>query len=87
VCGRLGDPARLGIPRAWSARQGLVGRRRIGIVLSDHAAEDGAFLFIHACRMGLEGIVSTKLSAPYRSGPLRENPDSRAMISARVAEW
>jgi bifunctional non-homologous end joining protein LigD len=32
--------------------------RRIGIVLSDHTTEDGALLFVHACRMGLEGIVS-----------------------------
>jgi ATP dependent DNA ligase domain len=65
----------------------LLGRRRIGIVLSDHTAEDGALLFMHACRMGLEGIVSKKLSAPYRSGPSRDwikvkNPDSPAMIRA-----
>jgi hypothetical protein len=37
--------------------------------------------------MGLEGIVSKKLSAPYRSGPSRDwikvkNPDSPAMIRA-----
>jgi bifunctional non-homologous end joining protein LigD len=25
----------------------------------------------HACRMGLEGIVSKRLSAPYQSGPTR----------------
>jgi ATP-dependent DNA ligase len=38
--------------------------------------------------MGLEGIVSKRLSAPYRSGPSRDwikvkNPDSPAMIRAR----
>jgi bifunctional non-homologous end joining protein LigD len=65
----------------------LLGRRRIGIVLSDHTAEDGALLFMHACRKGLQGIVSKKLSAPYRSGPSRDwikvkNPDSPAMIRA-----
>jgi hypothetical protein len=32
----------------------------------------GASLFMHACRMGLEGIVSKRLSAPYRSGPSRD---------------
>jgi bifunctional non-homologous end joining protein LigD len=42
---------------------------------------DGAIVFQHACRMGLEGIVSKRLPAPYRSGPLRDwikirNPDS-----------
>jgi bifunctional non-homologous end joining protein LigD len=35
----------------------LVGRRRIGIVLSEHTDEDGATIFLQACRMGLEGIV------------------------------
>jgi hypothetical protein len=44
------------------------------------------------CKMGLEGIVSKRLSAPYRSGPSRDwikvkNPDSPAMIRAREAEW
>jgi ATP-dependent DNA ligase len=41
--------------------------------------------------MGLEGIVSKRLSAPYRSGRSRDwlkvkNPDSPAMIRAREAE-
>jgi ATP-dependent DNA ligase len=66
--------------------------RRIGIVPSAHTAEDGATIFQQACRMGLEGIVSKRLSAPYRSGPSRDwikvkNPDSPAMIRAREAEW
>jgi ATP-dependent DNA ligase len=70
----------------------LLGGRRLGIVLSDHTDDDGATIFRHACRMGLEGIVSKRLSAPYRSGPSRDwikvkNPDSPAMIRAREAEW
>jgi ATP dependent DNA ligase domain len=32
----------------------------------DHA--DGAIVFAHACKMGLEGIVSTRRDSPYRSG-------------------
>jgi bifunctional non-homologous end joining protein LigD len=67
-------------------------RRRLGIVLSTHTADDGATIFQQACRMGLEGIVSKRLTAPYRSGPSRDwikvkNPDSPAMIRAREAEW
>jgi ATP-dependent DNA ligase len=50
----------------------LLARRRVGIVLSDHTEDDGATIFRHACRMGLEGIVSKRLSAPYRSGPSRD---------------
>jgi bifunctional non-homologous end joining protein LigD len=70
----------------------LVRQRRLGIVLSEHTDEDGATLFAHACKMGLEGIVSKRLSAPYRSGPSRDwikvkNPNSPAMIRAREAEW
>jgi bifunctional non-homologous end joining protein LigD len=37
------------------------------IWLSDHF-EDGAALFEHARAMGLEGIVSKRVDAPYRSG-------------------
>jgi hypothetical protein len=70
----------------------LLGRRRLGIVLSEHTDEDGATIFQRACKMGLEGIVSKRLSAPYRSGPSRnwikvKNADSPAMIRAREAEW
>jgi hypothetical protein len=41
-----------------------------------------------ACAMGLEGIVSKRLTAAYRSGPSRDwikvkNPDGPAMIRAR----
>jgi bifunctional non-homologous end joining protein LigD len=49
-------------------RANLLGGRRLGIVLSDHTDEDGAAIFRQAFRMGLEGIVSKRLSAPYRSG-------------------
>jgi bifunctional non-homologous end joining protein LigD len=70
----------------------LLGRRRLGIVLSAHTTDDGGTIFQQACKLGLEGIVSKRLSAPYRSGPSRDwlkikNPDSPAMIRAREAEW
>jgi bifunctional non-homologous end joining protein LigD len=70
----------------------LLGNRRIGIVLREHTDEDGALIFQQACKMGLEGIVSKRLSAPYRSGPSRDwikikNPDSPAMVRAREERW
>jgi ATP-dependent DNA ligase len=66
--------------------------RRLSIVLSAHTAEDGAAIFQQACRMGLEGLVSKRLSAPYRSGPSRDwlkikNPDSPAMRRAKDGDW
>ena len=70
----------------------LLGKRRLGIVLSEHTDEDGATIFRQACRMGLEGIVSKRLGAPYRSGPSRDwikvkNPDSPAMMRHREVHW
>jgi bifunctional non-homologous end joining protein LigD len=52
----------------------------------------GATIFQQACRMGLEGIVSKRLSAPYRSGPSRgrikvKNPNSPAMVRHREELW
>ncbi len=32
---------------------------------------DGAEMFGHACALGLEGIVSKRLTAPYKSGPCK----------------
>jgi bifunctional non-homologous end joining protein LigD len=43
----------------------LLAGRRVGIVLSERTADDGATIFRQACRMNLEGIVSKRLSAPY----------------------
>jgi bifunctional non-homologous end joining protein LigD len=37
--------------------------------LSEHLDGDGAVIFGHACRLGLEGIVSKVKDSPYRSGP------------------
>jgi bifunctional non-homologous end joining protein LigD len=30
--------------------------------------DNGATIFRHACKMGLEGIVSKRKDSPYRSG-------------------
>jgi bifunctional non-homologous end joining protein LigD len=70
----------------------LIGNRRRGIVLSRHTDYDGAAVFRHVCKLGLEGIVSKRLSAPYRSGPSRDwikvkNPDSPAMARHREERW
>ena len=49
-------------------------------------------MFDHACRMGLEGIVSKRVDAPYRSGPSKvwlksKNPESDAVRREREEEW
>jgi bifunctional non-homologous end joining protein LigD len=40
-----------------------------GVLLNEHAAEDGATVFAHDCQLGAEGIVSKRVDGTYRSGP------------------
>jgi len=39
---------------------------------SEHFVEPGQTILTHACRMGLEGVVSKRVDAPYRSGRGRD---------------
>ena len=39
-----------------------------GLCLNDHIEADGPTVFAHACKMGLEGIVSKRKDSRYRSG-------------------
>jgi hypothetical protein len=44
-------------------------KARPGLVLNEHLEhEDGEVVFRHACKLGLEGIVSKRLGSRYRSG-------------------
>jgi ATP-dependent DNA ligase len=44
-------------------------RTRRGIQYVEHTEGDGVEMFKAICKLGLEGIVSKKLNAPYKSGP------------------
>ena len=60
-----------------------------GIQYVEHAEGHGDKLFAAACNLGLEGIVSKKLNAPYRSGPSKtwikvKNP--KAPAATRVID-
>ncbi|WP_295049173.1 DNA ligase D [uncultured Paracoccus sp.] len=46
----------------------LVGPEPGPVRFSSHFGETGAMVLRHACRLSLEGIVSKKADAPYRSG-------------------
>jgi ATP-dependent DNA ligase len=39
-----------------------------GIRFNEHIEGDGPTVFAHACKMGLEGIVSKRKDSAYRSG-------------------
>jgi bifunctional non-homologous end joining protein LigD len=40
----------------------LLARARAGLIFNEHTDEEGATVFRHACKMGLEGIVSKRLA-------------------------
>jgi len=70
----------------------LLGRAKHAILFNEHLTGDGATVFEHACRMGLDGIVSKRTDAPYRSGPSRtwlksKNPASDAARREPEEEW
>ena len=56
---------------------------RPALIYSEHMSGDGPTVYSHACKLGLEGIVSKRLDSKYRSGRSKEwlkikNPDSPA---------
>ena len=47
----------------------ILRKRRPGVRLNEHLEPpEGGVVFQHACKMGLEGIVSKRLGSRYRSG-------------------
>ena len=85
----------------WRSRQlaerkkrltSLLARASGAIQLTEHLDDDGELVFAHACRLGLEGIVSKRIDAPYRSGPCKtwlksKNPESDAVRREREEDW
>ena len=71
----------------------LIGNaKRYSIRFNEHLEGDGPLVFDHVCRMGLEGIVSKRVDAPYCSGPSKtwlksKNPSSDAVRRERQEEW
>jgi bifunctional non-homologous end joining protein LigD len=59
-------------PRPLHARKArleqLLAAALAGIQYNDHVDGDGQVVFEHACKLGLEGIVSKHRDHPYRSG-------------------
>ena len=55
-----------------------------GLRWNEHIEGDGETIFRHACKLGLEGIVSKRKDSPYRSGRSPDwlkmkNPDAPAV--------
>jgi bifunctional non-homologous end joining protein LigD len=63
-----------------------------GLRLNEHLVHDGESVFRHACKMGLEGIVSKQLGSRYRSGRSKDwlkfkNPAAPAVKREEEEEW
>ena len=54
-------------------------KSEVGLQLNEHFHEAGEVIFRHACKLGLEGIVSKRLGSRYRSG---RSPDWLKMKNA-----
>jgi bifunctional non-homologous end joining protein LigD len=82
-------------PRPFSDRKMRLARLLSGsggIALDEHIEGEGAPVFAAACRMGLEGIVSKRINASYRSGRSRDwiktkNRNCPAMRRVGEGRW
>jgi bifunctional non-homologous end joining protein LigD len=78
------DLRREPIERRKAALAKLLRNADYGIFLSEHIEEEAALVFQHACKLGLEGIVSKRRGSPYVSGRSShwlkmKNPNSAAV--------
>ena len=64
-----------------------------GLRFNEHLEhEDGEMVFRHACKLGLEGIVSKRKDSPYRSGRCPDwlkmkNPACEAVRREAEEDW
>ena len=71
----------------------ILRKGRHGVRLNEHLAHsEGDVVFQHACKMGLEGIVSKRLGSRYRSGSSPDwlkftNPAAPAMKRQPGEDW
>jgi bifunctional non-homologous end joining protein LigD len=71
----------------------ILRKSRHGLRLNEHLEHhDGALVFAHACKLGVEGIVSKRLGSHYRSGRSPDwlkfkNPDAPAVRREAEEDW
>jgi bifunctional non-homologous end joining protein LigD len=71
----------------------LLARAAPGLRFNDHLDEkDGPLVFAHACKLGLEGIVSKRRDSSYRSGRSPDwikskNPNAPAVKREAEEDW
>jgi bifunctional non-homologous end joining protein LigD len=70
----------------------VLARAAPGLRLNEHIEEDGPTVFAHACKLGLEGIVSKRKDSTYRSGRSphwikSKNPNAPAVKREAEENW
>src|SRR3984893_16452245 len=70
----------------------VLARAAPGLRLNEHLEADGPDVFHHACKLGLEGIVSKRKDSRYRSGRSPDwvkskTPDAPAVKRLAEEEW
>ena len=71
----------------------LLRRATPGLQFNEHMDhEDGPLVFAHACKLGVEGIVSKRRDSPYRSGRSpnwikSKNPNAPAVRREAEKDW
>jgi ATP-dependent DNA ligase len=70
----------------------ILAKAASGIRFNEHMEGDGQTVFKHACKLGLEGIVSKRKDSPYRSGRSPDwlkikNADAPAVKREAEEDW
>src|SRR5262245_6971144 len=70
----------------------IVAKASPGIRFNEHMEGDGPTVFVHACKLGFEGIVSKRKNSPYRSGRSPDwlkmkNPAAPAVKREAEEDW
>jgi bifunctional non-homologous end joining protein LigD len=70
----------------------IVAKASPGIRFNEHIEGDGPTVFVHACKLGLEGIVSKRKDSAYRSGRSPDwlkmkNPACSAVKREAEEDW
>jgi ATP-dependent DNA ligase len=86
------DLRREPLERRKGALARMLARAAEGVRLNEHLEAEGPVVFEHACRMGLEGIVSKRKGSWYSSGRSRDwlkakNPKAPAVTRLAEEDW
>jgi bifunctional non-homologous end joining protein LigD len=88
-----GDDLRRDPPKARKAMLEIIlAKAGPGIRFNEHMEGDGETVFRHACKLGLEGIVSKRKDSTYRSGRSPDwlkmkNADAPAVKREEEEDW